>query len=262
MEGYSEFSPWWLLVPAVLGLILLFPLFLPKSKRWAYLSCLCLMGMLAVGFFWLRDWSMRESLTWWIPRVSPQEYRDFTLDVDSGGGYLSVGYSWTMYRPRTERAEQGSSERAWRAWVRYSWHYKSDALDPRVYPKPRNYGLNPGETFWRRWGFALAASKRGPIENSMLTACFDGSFHVFFPNWALMAVLGVIPGAWLLGGARWKRRQRRRLGMCETCGFNLRAHKPGEKCPECGAVIPGSHKGPEVAGVPGAVEQGGAKSAG
>jgi hypothetical protein len=26
--------------------------------------------------------------------------------------------------------------------------------------------------------------------------------------------------------------------LCRQCGYDLRAHKPGDKCPECGTVIP------------------------
>jgi hypothetical protein len=39
----------------------------------------------------------------------------------------------------------------------------------------------------------------------------------------------------------WRRRKsarRSRLGLCANCSYNLTAHKAGDKCPECGSLIP------------------------
>jgi len=33
-------------------------------------------------------------------------------------------------------------------------------------------------------------------------------------------------------------------GRCPKCGYDLRAHRPGEKCPECGSPVP-TPKDPE-----------------
>ena len=40
--------------------------------------------------------------------------------------------------------------------------------------------------------------------------------------------------------ARWswcRRRRTRIVGGCDFCGYDLRAHRPGQRCPECGQVI-------------------------
>ena len=41
---------------------------------------------------------------------------------------------------------------------------------------------------------------------------------------------------------KWRKQldmeRKRALGRCITCGYDLRAHQPGQKCPECGTEIP------------------------
>jgi len=39
--------------------------------------------------------------------------------------------------------------------------------------------------------------------------------------------------------SRWLAdRAKARQGLCHKCGYDLRAHKPGQRCPECGTAIP------------------------
>jgi hypothetical protein len=49
-----------------------------------------------------------------------------------------------------------------------------------------------------------------------------------------------IPGGIFL--KRWRKRYDRyhrwKKNQCLACGYDLRAHQPGEKCPECGTMIP------------------------
>jgi hypothetical protein len=49
------------------------------------------------------------------------------------------------------------------------------------------------------------------------------------------ALLPICWAAPKLSTAR-RRRQRRALGQCLRCGYDLRAHAPGDRCPECGAA--------------------------
>jgi hypothetical protein len=35
-----------------------------------------------------------------------------------------------------------------------------------------------------------------------------------------------------------RKRSRRKRGRCSACGYDLRAHKSGDRCPECGTPIP------------------------
>jgi hypothetical protein len=52
------------------------------------------------------------------------------------------------------------------------------------------------------------------------------------PHWLLAALSGVLPAGWY---AAYRRNAKRRgLGVCTTCGYDLRATP--ERCPECGAA--------------------------
>jgi hypothetical protein len=43
---------------------------------------------------------------------------------------------------------------------------------------------------------------------------------------------------------RWKLAQRAKEGLCPKCAYDLRAHAPGQCCPECGTpIVPGPGKG-------------------
>jgi hypothetical protein len=54
------------------------------------------------------------------------------------------------------------------------------------------------------------------------------------PHWFVALLLVAAPAWW--SRARLTRGFRRRAGGCLTCGYDLRAHGAGERCPECGTV--------------------------
>jgi hypothetical protein len=63
--------------------------------------------------------------------------------------------------------------------------------------------------------------QNGPVKVAMLS--------VF-----LTSLLGAYHGG-AYGLKKW--RERRNLGLCPNCRYDLRAHQPGQRCPECGTVI-------------------------
>ena len=79
-------------------------------------------------------------------------------------------------------------------------------------------------------GFGFGKTPRGDPK----AAPYLGAYA---PWWALYAATGLLPAAWLT--TRLRRRRSRRmaeaLGLCLTCGYDLRGVTG--KCPECGTPI-------------------------
>jgi hypothetical protein len=69
---------------------------------------------------------------------------------------------------------------------------------------------------------------RGAFPENMIVS---GSY-VTVPLWLPALLFAITPTYWLLGPRR-RLKRRRKLGLCERCGYDLRA-SPG-RCPECGA---------------------------
>ena len=61
---------------------------------------------------------------------------------------------------------------------------------------------------------------------------FDHSLSV--PIWALVIGTAIAPTWWVL---RRKFPAKLPMGLCRNCRYDLRAHKPGNKCPECGTMV-------------------------
>lgn len=55
------------------------------------------------------------------------------------------------------------------------------------------------------------------------------------PYWSLM----ILSAAAAIGIKIWKhRKSANAVNVCTQCNYDLRAHHPGDKCPECGTLIP------------------------
>jgi hypothetical protein len=44
--------------------------------------------------------------------------------------------------------------------------------------------------------------------------------------------------SWLMDVRRSRQLRRLHQRHCQNCNYDLRVHKPGDRCPECGSVIP------------------------
>ena len=61
----------------------------------------------------------------------------------------------------------------------------------------------------------------------------DAEFTIAY--WLLLPIALILP---TIAFARYRRRRRRETNnLCPTCGYDLRAHNAGDRCPECGRVV-------------------------
>ena len=57
------------------------------------------------------------------------------------------------------------------------------------------------------------------------------------PFWFIALAAALLP---FVRTIAFVRRRRWRPGLCRQCFYDLRAHKPGDKCPECGMIVENS----------------------
>jgi hypothetical protein len=105
------------------------------------------------------------------------------------------------------------------------------------YPKYEfaSEGGGGGGSFFELIQFSGHTDYRG---HGDAAADFQATWTAYgMPAWVPIAVFTAFPLYWILVPIRAARRRakRRRLGQCETCGYDLRGSS--DRCPECGSDI-------------------------
>jgi hypothetical protein len=128
--------------------------------------------------------------------------------------------AWPMWARSVFRTDYvGLSDSVWHGIQLRSGHATIGfGVDPRIRPPVRWHHSSQPIQGARPW-FGTPVFSGGPF-----------GVIVLVPYWVVLTLTAACPTAWLV------RRRRRRLarGLCPTCGYDLRAHAPGERCPECG----------------------------
>lgn len=121
------------------------------------------------------------------------------------------------------------------------WHVERDMRHlAKMYPEGWHFGSTPATTpdysasaSWLVFSghFDWAILDRPTRDDVIISA--------EFPLWVPVIVLVSLGAVPLI--APFRRRARRRRGLCEKCGYDLRATP--DRCPECGTVPPGRPDG-------------------
>jgi hypothetical protein len=179
------------------------------------LTALSLLLCVALCVLWVRSYFVTDRLfhSWFATRGPWTDWVQDEVQVGRGGvGFGRIVQAETSddYRPRMEAL-------LLRAGGRPLFH---EGRAP-AYPDLKVTGTRP------RAGFGYDT-----FENMPDPARHNWGAQVVVPLWAVVPWLAALP-AWR-GLRRWRRGRRYGAGMCQRCGYDLRA-SPG-RCPECGAA--------------------------
>src|SRR5688500_14547339 len=186
-----------------------------KRRLFTILSGLSLLLFVAVAVLWVRGYSVVDVLHW-----------SASSDTSSGAGHrddwrLISGrgvINWVVDREEWESLDQRHPLLGRPQTVEGFAHYTTP---------PSKLGVRR-DTWWQWFGFAYNESTRGMAPTSWIR-----TRGLRVPHWFLLGTAALTPGLWALV---WLRSYRRaRLGLCPSCGYDLRA-TPG-RCPECGGVM-------------------------
>ncbi|HEY2589609.1 MAG TPA: hypothetical protein VGI81_27940 [Tepidisphaeraceae bacterium] len=183
------------------------------------LSLLACMSAVALG---VRGYWVEDRWVWSLDRTERAPHRAVSWCIISDRG--SLGMARTAFMTRPLPANWPRLHR--RTFIHSAW--QPGGLE-WARPVPLNVPLGPQESFvdWRGAGLQyLRYVGRSKYLSGNYTA-------VRAPAWLVAALTAVLPAAQASITLRCLRR--RRTGLCEKCGYDLRAST--DRCPECGTPI-------------------------
>ncbi|MGE5609814.1 MAG: hypothetical protein ACM359_11205 [Bacillota bacterium] len=121
--------------------------------------------------------------------------------------------------------------------LRRDWYIRRQDNEPPEVPKPLYFNF----FLYKGIGLGFVQKSKPHLFGFQFTGqpftgptFIDRTRWMVLPHWFLVLVLSIPPLGWVF--RRYRVARRRKLGLCPTCGYDLRATK--ERCPECGEPIP------------------------
>ena len=170
-----------------------------KRRLLNFVTTLSLVLCAAACVLWVRSYFVGEQIGW--QRSVPQAGEVRATFVVSAAGGLSIKFYSVAVADGSAQSAGVKSSAEREPVIRWVTH------SPR-YP----WASGP-----RPWSLGFQSSSRAAV----------------VPYWFLVFTAAVLPALRLALAVRHGRR-RRRIGLCPTCGYDLRA-TPG-RCPECGTA--------------------------
>ena len=164
------------------------------------------------------------------------------LFLATAGIWLRSEFRWDELQYRTRDSEGawtlhflGWERGSFRYWGDYDWQIiNGGSLGWKISSRTVD-GRSTIAEAWRDVGFySLGFAVK--VRRGEMSA--DGrpgrikSFGMLIPHWFVLLLLALLPARWAV--LRQRETRMRRLGVCISCGYDLRATP--ERCPECGAV--------------------------
>ena len=152
---------------------------------------------------------------------------------------IIIGFKGCAYFERRDRCAMTPLDWQAFAYVR-GWEENDNLIPPTRLAK---FGFVPDTV----WGFlGIAYFHVDPEVDLWLpratgsVIAHEGYDVVRVPFWTLFLMSAMLPAMPLARRCLRSYRQcrSRRRNLCVHCGYDLRAHQPGDKCPECGTPIP------------------------
>src|SRR4051812_19229388 len=182
-------------------------------RRWLFnlATAVSLALCVAVGVLWVRSYRIGTLVGYLAQRGTDGMYHDRYLAQAEGGIHIVV------FRQDVPTAP------VYGAGLQIV-HFAVGPSSPRS-----SQSSSPTRAQWSFAGFSYDQRRNLPArEWSDWT----------IPHWFLVILTTAIPGVWLYRFI--KARRVKRLGLCPTCGYDLRATP--QRCPECGAVPGGGDR--------------------
>jgi len=173
-----------------------------RRRLFTLCSALSLLLFAAVCVLWIRSYGLSDQLDWASEGGSGA--------VHTAAGHLVVG----MFRGDCSRQSADFYR------MKYTREIANRPYNVLIFLDNATWDI---DTSWTRAGFAWEVK---------------GNVHVIAvaPFWSVAVATAALPLAWTMIQwlSRRSRRRRRSMGLCPSCGYDLRASSG--RCPECGAV--------------------------